>query len=593
MKSIPENVLRMFQDVAERRGSEACLRFKKGGVWQALNWLETLAEVQRLSESLKKLGVCSSDRVAILSSTRYEWTLIDLAILSLGAVSVPIYQSTMPDEVKYILQDSECRFIFLEDSSQLEKVLKVKSELLQLEKIMMFDGKVMGDGILTFDEFRALGEKVTSDFSVRIRKIPLANLASLVYTSGTTGPPKGVMISHKNLAYEVESARKVFPLNIDDTSLIFLPLAHILARVVQFLQVTTGYTHAYAESIDKLTENISEIRPNFMVSVPRIFEKIYSKILNDVENASDAKKKIFHWALSVGKERSKKLLKNQPIPFGLQLKYALASKLVFSKLHKKLGGRIRFFVSGGAPLSSEIAEFFHAAGIQILEGYGLTETTAAVNINLPHLMAFGSVGKPIPEVEEKIAPDGEILVRGPVVTEGYWKNPQATRDAFDEEGWFHTGDIGVFDERGMLKITDRKKDIIVTAGGKNVAPQNIENLLKTSPIFSQVVVNGDRRKYLTALITLNPDESRAKAVEMGITNSSFEELVKNPKLLEMVKRVIDEKNQQLPKYETIKKFAVLDKDFTINSGELTPTLKIKRKVINERYKDIIEGLYSE
>ena len=587
----PENILRMFQDAAERRGDEGCLRYKQGGLWHSISWTQALNSVKSFSESLKKMGVESGDRVAIIANTRYEWTLLDVAILSLGAVTVPIYHSSVSDEVEHILRDSGTKVIFVENSTQLEKVLKAKAGLSQALKIVVIDGKVMGDGIVTFEDFKALSAGVTTDFNTRIRHIGLDQLATLVYTSGTTGPPKGVMLHHSNIVYEVEAAEKSIPIDPNDTSLIFLPLAHILARVIQFYQLKVGFTHAYAESIDKLLEDIGQVKPHFMVSVPRIFEKIYTKVMNDVENGPSIKRSIFQWALATGKARSQLLLQNKPIPGGLKLKYGLATKLVFSKLHAKLGGRMRFFVSGGAPLSKEIAEFFHAAGILILEGYGLTETTAAININLPTAMAFGSVGKIMPYVEEKIAEDGEILVRGKMVTQGYWNNPEATKAAIDSEGWFHTGDIGEFDAKGMLRITDRKKDIIVTAGGKNVAPQNIENMLKTIPLFSQVVVHGDRRKYLTALVTLNPDEVKARAAEWGV--SATTQLSKDPKVFELVKKLIEEKNHDLPKYESIKRFAILDKDFSIEGGELTPTLKIKRKVINERYKDLFDSLYSE
>jgi len=562
-------------------------------VWRSLSWLETLQRVQVVSEALKKAGVGEGARVAILSSTRYEWTLLDLAILSLGAVTVPIYHSTLYDEAQHILNDSSSKLIFVEDSTQLEKILKIRNSLPKLERIVVIDGKVLGEGIVTLQEFEQGVQGVVSDFGARIRRIPLDALATLVYTSGTTGPPKGVMLTHANITYEILAAEQSFPIDPNDTSLIFLPLAHILARVIQFYQFKCGFTHAYAESIDKLLEDIAEVRPHFMVSVPRIFEKIYTKVMNDVQNGPAVKRNIFNWALQVGKQRSALLLQNKPIPAGLTMRYALATKLVFSKLHKKLGGRVRFFVSGGAPLGRDIAEFFHAAGLLILEGYGLTETTAAVNLNLPHLMKFGSVGKTMPFVEEKIAPDGEILVKGKMVFKGYWNNPEATRAAIDEQGWFHTGDIGEVDANGLLRITDRKKDIIVTAGGKNVAPQNIENLLKTNPLFSQVVVHGDRRKYLTALVTLNPEETQKKATELGIKFEKYGELVHHPKIYDWVKKSIDEKNRHLPNYETIKGFAILENDFTIDSGELTPTLKVKRKVINERYKDVLDKLYHE
>lgn len=588
-----ENILRSFQDTAERRGDEACLRFKKNGMWQNLSWLETLSRIQEFSEALKKLAIGSGDRVALLASTRYEWTLLDMAILSVGGVTVPVYHSTTADDVLHILNDSQAKLIFVEDSTQLEKILKIRGRLPHLKQIVVIAGKVLGEGILTLREFRALGQGFPSDFGTRIRNIQLKDLATLVYTSGTTGPPKGVMLSHRNIAHEVQAVRESFALDPNEVGLLFLPLAHILARVIQFFQLATGFTHAYAESIDKLIDDIQDVRPQFMVSVPRIFEKIYTKVQGDVDSAGGLKKSIFEWARTTGLENSRFRLEGKEQPLALKLRYALAHQLVFSKLHKRLGGRIRFFVSGGAPLAKEIAEFFHAAGLMILEGYGLTETTAAVNLNVPGHMAFGSVGRVLPGIEEKIAPDGEILVRGPVVTQGYWNNPKATSEVIDKDGWFHTGDIGVVSEDGLLRITDRKKDIIVTAGGKNIAPQNIENLLKTDPLFSQIVVHGDRRKYLTALVTLNPDELKSRAVGAGIEPARFAELVKHPKVHEMVKKAIEDKNHELPKYESIKRFAVLDKDFSIETGELTPTLKVKRKVINERYRHIFDALYNE
>lgn len=587
-----ENILRLFQDTAERRSGEACLVHKQSGMWKTLTWDETLQRVRAYSESLKKLGIKNGDRASIFSNTRYEWTILDMAILSLGGVTVPIYYSSVPEEVQHILRDSGAKVIFVENAAQLSKVKAIAKEIPTLEKIILIDGKA-GDGAMGFETFTALGQGVTSDFDARIRDIKLEQLATLVYTSGTTGPPKGVMLTHGNIVYEVMAAQETFPIDPEDVSLVFLPLAHILARVIQFFQLKVGFTHAYAESIDKLLEDISVIRPHFMVSVPRIFEKIYSKVMGDVENGPALKRKIFHWALKAGKERSRLMLNKRPIPASLKMRYAVATKLVFSKLQKKLGGRIRFFVSGGAPLGKDIAEFFHAAGILILEGYGLTETTAAINLNTPEQMGFGKVGKALPYIEEKIAEDGEILVRGKMITSGYWNNPEATKAAIDPDGWFHTGDIGEFDSQGMLRITDRKKDIIVTSGGKNVAPQNIENLLKTNPIFSQVVVHGDRRKYLTALVTLNPDEVKAKASEMGLPAGDTVVLFKNPKIYDYVKGVIEDKNKDLPKYETIKNFVILEKDFSIDSGELTPTLKVKRKIINERYKDLFDGMYKE
>lgn len=590
-KSNRENILRWFQDTAERRGSDTCLQFKKNKIWQTLSWDETLKKIQNISEAFKKLNITKMDRVSILANTRYEWSIYDMAILSLGAVTVPIYQSNLPEECQHILHDSESKVVVVEDAIQLKKILQVKSQLPNLEKIILMEGESGEESVIGHEAFEKMGEGEATDFGARIRQILHEDLATLVYTSGTTGKPKGVMLTHANILGEVKGMERAVPVSPEYVSLIFLPLAHILARVVQFYQFARGFTHAYAESIEKLGENIQEVRPHFMVSVPRIFEKIYSGMMAQVQAGSSTKQAIFYWAKHIGEQYSKCLQQKKPVPMGIKVKHGLAHKLVFSKLHKKLGGRLKFFVSGGAPLSKDIAEFFHGAGILILEGYGLSETTAAVNVTMLEDYEFGTVGKPMLGVEEKIAEDGEILVKGPMIGKGYWNRPEATAEVFQEDGWFHTGDIGEFTEAGNLRITDRKKDIIVTAGGKNIAPQNIENMIKTHPLISQVVVHGDKRKFVTALITLNPEELPKKATELGLAGKDFSQLTQDPKVKELIKGVIDEFNKKLPSYETIKKFAILDKDFSIEDGELTPTLKVKRKVINERYKSILDGFY--
>jgi long-chain acyl-CoA synthetase len=374
--------------------------------------------------------------------------------------------------------------------------------------------------------------------------------------------------------------------------LLFLPLAHSFARLESFLGVTHGLTTAFAENLDKVGDNLKETRPHFICSVPRVFEKVYGKILAGVEAGPPAKKKIFNWAVSVGRDVSRHQQRGQPVPATLELKRKLAHKLVFSKLHAALGGRLQWAVSGGAPLSRDIAEFFHAAGILLLEGYGLTETCPALTFNRPDRFKFGSVGQSLPGVQLRIAADGEILARGPnIATLGYYKQPEATREVFDPDGWFHTGDIGTIDQDGFLVITDRKKDLIVTAGGMNIAPQNIENLLKADPFISQVMVYGDRRPYPVALITINPEELSKFAREHGILTSDAAAIVKHPKVAERIGRTVEEKNSQLQSYAKIKRFTVLPTDFTLDGGELTPTLKVKRKVVSEKYKNAIEELY--
>jgi long-chain acyl-CoA synthetase len=390
----------------------------------------------------------------------------------------------------------------------------------------------------------------------------------------------------------LNAAARITMVNEGDVHLLFLPLAHSFARFESFIGPHRGLTTAFAENLDKVAENLREVRPHFIASVPRVFEKVYAKILAGVEAGSPAKKKIFYWALGVGRQVSQLQQARKPIPGGLHLKHTIAHKLVFSKLHHALGGRLRFAYSGGAPLSKEIAEFFHAAGILILEGYGLTETCPILTANQPDAFKFGSVGRGIPGLELKIAPDGEILARGPnIATRGYFRKPEATAEVFEPAGWFHTGDVGRIDEEGFLYITDRKKDLIVTAGGMNIAPQNIENLLKGDPFISQAMVYGDRRPYPVALITVNLEELAKFAKEQGILVTDYAQLTKHPKVLERVGRIVEEKNAQLQSYAKIKKFAVVPADFTQEGGELTPTLKVKRKVVAEKYKDMLESLY--
>ncbi len=590
-----KNLPHVFLNTVKKSAQRPCFKYKKNGKWHTISWQEAREQVSVIALGLKSLGVKKGDRVAIFSSTRVEWTLCDLAILSLGAVAIPIYQSNTPDQAAFILQNSETRILFVENKPLFDKIQSQRAGLPELEKIILITGKEPDDkNILTFEQLQKLGRREEdSSWERAIHTINASDIATLVYTSGTTGPPKGAVLTHGNFLAELEACQKLFEITCHDTSIVFLPLAHILARVMQFFQISIGFEQAYAESIDKLVDNLGEVRPHFFVAVPRIFEKVHERILHQVEAGSPLKKAVFSWANAVGGEISLRKQKKKAVGPLLWLQGELASQLVFKKLKKRLGGRLRYAVSGGAPLAKEISEFFHAAGILILEGYGLSETTAAINCNSMKNYRFGTVGQVAQGAEEKIAPDGEILVRGPLVFQGYYKDPEATRQVLTEDGWFKTGDIGEFDKDGFLKITDRKKDIIVTAGGKNIAPQNIENLLKTVPFISQVMVHGDRKKFLTALVTLNRQPIEEFAKSEGISFSEFGELTHHPKILHLVKQAIDEKNKKLASYESIKRFTILTDDFSQEGGELTPTLKVKRKFVTEKYKDAIEQLYQE
>ncbi|MBU0506463.1 long-chain fatty acid--CoA ligase [bacterium] len=592
-----QNLISLFENTVQKNPHAPCFTFSAKNQWHTLTWGAVRTNVIKIAGGLKALGVQKGDRVAILSKTRYEWTLADLGILAAGAITVPIYESNTTKQAQYILEDSEAKIVFAENHIQHNKIAHLKQELPALSHIVYFDSKKLSsssDSLYSLDELMTIGSQQGPDvYAQSCSSLTLNDDASFVYTSGTTGNPKGAILTHENFIAEVEDALEICPIEKDYVALQFLPQAHILGRVAQFFHIYVGCTQAFAESIDKLVDNIGQIKPHYMVSVPRIFEKIHARTLQNIEAASTIKKKIFYWALRTGQKYSHKMRHHEKIGPRLSLKHKIASKLVFSKLHKKMGGRVQFFISGGAPLSADIALFFHAFGFTILEGYGLTETTAGISFNRNQAIKFGTVGQPIPSVEMKLAKDGEILVKGRVVFKGYFKNEKATQEAIDQDGWFHTGDIGTFDSERFLTITDRKKDIIVTAGGKNIAPQNIENFMKEDPYISHFVVHGDKRKFLSALVTLDQPEIERLAKERQITYNNYEELVKNTTVFTFIKERIESKNKTLPSYETIKRFAILPTDFSIETGELTPTLKVKRKVITERYGNMLDAFYSD
>jgi long-chain acyl-CoA synthetase len=597
---MPEDTLaRMFWRRVERSADRPAQTFKRDGTWHTLTWQQAAETVEELALGLIALGRQKGEAVALLSSSRVEWVQADMAILSAGCVTVPVYPTYPSDLVAYVVNDSQARMLIVEDPGQLAKALEARQKMVGLQHIVVMTGyeaKQPPEMVYTWESVRRLGRDRRAAFkstlAERLATTHPEDVATIVYTSGTTGPPKGVVQTHGNHIAALTASGKTSPVEEGWVHLLFLPLAHSFARLESFTGPWEGVTTAFAENLDKVAENLREVRPHFICSVPRVFEKVYAKILSGVEAGSPLKKRIFHWALDVGSKVSRLQQQKKPIPRRLALQHRLAHKLVFSKLHAALGGRLVWAISGGAPLSREIAEFFHAAGILILEGYGLTETCPVLTFNRPHDFKFGSVGQALPGVELKIAGDGEILARGPnIATRGYHKQPEATREAFEPDGWFHTGDIGYIDDDGFVHITDRKKDIIVTAGGMNIAPQNIENMLKGDPFVSQAMVYGDRRPYPVALITVNPDELQKFARDQGLLTSDPATLVKHPRVLERVGRIVEEKNTQLQSYAKVKKFAVVPGDFTQEGGELTPTLKVKRKVVIEKYRQVIDELY--
>ncbi len=593
-----DSLAMMFWSRVDKSADRPAQMSKRHGTWTTVTWREVGEAVRELALGLVALGRQPGDAIALLSTSRAEWVQADFAIFSAGCVTVPVYPTYPPDLIAYVINDSGARTIIVEDPGQLAKVLEAREKTPGLQQIIVMTGYEATQPpkmVMTWEMLRRLGRDNVSQHAGTLEQRLAAtkpdDLASIVYTSGTTGPPKGVMQTHGNHLAAQRNSESAAPCEEGWVHLLFLPLAHSFARLESFLGVYRGLCTAFAENLEKVGDNLKEVRPHFICSVPRVFEKVYAKILSGVEGGSPAKRKIFHWAIGVGREVSRHQQRGQPLPTALRLKRAIAHKLVFSKLHAALGGRLQWAISGGAPLSREIAEFFHSAGILILEGYGLTETCPAATFNRPTRFKFGSVGQALDNVEIKIANDGEILIRGANVARGYLKQPEATAEVFEASGWFHSGDIGRLDEEGFLFITDRKKDLIVTAGGMNIAPQNIENMLKADPFISQAMVYGDRKPYPVALITLNADELGKFAREHGIIAADPAVVVKHPKVLERVGRTVEEKNSQLQSYAKIKKFTVLPVDFSQEGGELTPTLKVKRKIVSNKYLTTIEELY--
>lgn len=588
----------MFRDQVKRSGARMAYKVKRGGRWVEVSWTEYGRKVDAFALGLVALGLPAGEAVSILGTTREEWDIADRALLALGSVPVGIYHSNLPDLVSYIISHSDSGTIIVEDKGQLDKVLEVRAECPDLERIIIIDADGAGDDpmLTTYDEVvrlgREEGEKHREEYDRRFAAVKPEDRAIIIYTSGTTGPPKGAILTHRNVYDCSRNNATLGTIRPEDITIAWLPLPHIYQRVALVTAIYLGTPWAYAESIDKLVENIKEVRPTVFYSVPRIYEKIHTKIMGEVEQAPPLKKKIFHWSVAVGSEVSRHLQHKETVPALLGLKHKLANRLVFKRIQDALGGRIRFIISGGAPISREILEFFHAAGILTIELYGITEALLCTT-NREEDYKFGTVGLPSPGVELRIAEDGEILVRSSSVYDGYLKDPELTAEALEPDGWYHTGDIGELDGDGFLTITDRKKDIIITSGGKNLAPQNIENLMKQSPYISQMMVYGDKRKYLTALITLDEDEVPRYAETRGIASGDFAELTRHPEIRKLIEREVEAKNKDLARYETIKKFAILPRDFSQDDGEITPTLKVKRKAVTERYWDLLDGMYED
>ncbi len=561
---------------------------------------EAFERIRDLSLGLGALGVSVGDRVAIVAESRPEWLLADLAILAAGAVTVPIYPTLSAGQVRYILQDSGARVAIVSTKPQLEKLQEIRHQLPALEALIVMDPAAAAAGsALTLEDVEGRGHaRMTGDwgagkeFQDAARKVGPDDLATVIYTSGTTGEPKGVMLTHGNLASNMLAAAAVLDLSQDDVALSFLPLSHAFERLVSYVYLYSGMTVVFAESFETVSRDLAKVRPTVMTGVPRVFEKLHGRIVETGEKPGGLQAGIFRWSVKAGLARAHVTLRGKSAGPVTALKTAIADRLVFSKIREKLGGRLRFVASGSAPLAANILEFFSAIGVPIVEGYGLTETSPILTVSPLGALRAGTVGRAVPGVELRIAPDGEILARGPNIMRGYLNKPEATA-AVLQDGWFATGDIGTLDAEGYLAITDRKKDLLVTSGGKKIAPQPIEAVLKQSPLVAEAVVLGDRRKYVAALIVPAFKELERRLRSLGRPPASRAELVARPDAIALYQEIVDALNRDLSQFERIKKIALLPVEFTIESGELTPTLKVKRKVVEEKWKKEIEDLYIE
>jgi len=597
-ETIPELFEFLTEDYAKQTKSFVMMH-KVDGKYQGITYEKFKEETDNLAYGLATLGITKQDKVAIISENRPEWVYSDMAILGLGAIDVPLYPSLTSDSIEFILNNSESKAIIVSNKFQLNKVLKIQSKCPKLKHVIVLNEKDAikeNPKIISFKETQRKGDKLKQDdpsyFKNSRHKVKKDDLCTIIYTSGTTGEPKGVMLTHWNILSNSKAALEILPIHETDVWLSFLPLCHIFERMGGYYTgFASGGTMCYAEGIEAVATNLMEVKPTLMTSVPRLFERIYSKVIRNVESQSSSKQKIFYWALNVGKNYAQ-AQKSEKVSAALSVQYKLANKLVLQKIREKTGGNLRFFISGGAALARELGEFFEALGIIIIEGYGLTESSPVITANRLDDFKFGSVGKVMPGVEVKIAPDGEILARGPNIMQGYYKNKKET-DAVLKDGWLHTGDIGVFDADGFLVITDRKKHLFKTTAGKYIAPTPIENLFVSSKFIEQFVLIGDSRMFLSALIVPDFESVREYADSHKIQYTTNEDLAKNSEIYKLIEKDMTKFQKQLANYEKVRKFVLLEKPFSIETGEITPSMKIKRKFVEERYRNLIEEMYDK
>ena len=593
--SLAQLLARRVHDTPDREA----YRYPVAEQWRSMTWRQSGERIRAIAAGLLSLGLGREDRVGILCNTRVEWLLIDLGIMSAGGATTTVYPSSTAEEAAYILADSAARYAFVEDASQLAKLAPHRAELPGLAKLILIDG-APGDAkgwVMTLADLEAAG-------AAHLAKDPRAvddvvagikgeHLATLIYTSGTTGKPKGVRLLHECWAYCADAIDATRLWGADDVQYLWLPMSHSFGKVLMAGHIASGSVTAVDGRIPKLVENLAVVKPTIMAAVPRIFEKVYNRILEGAKKGSPLKQRIFQWAVSVGKAGSQVRQRGGEPGGLLALQLRIAERFVFSKIKTLFGGRVRYFISGSAPLSREIAEFFHACGILILEGYGLTETSAAAFVNRPSQFTFGSVGIALPGTEVKLASeDGEILLRSPGVMNGYHNLPDQTAETLTPDGWLRTGDIGELDPAGFLRITDRKKDLIKTSGGKYIAPQAIEGKLKaTCPYISKVVVHGDKRNFVTALVTLDEETTMKWAKDHGMNGKAYADVVATSEVKQLLSPYFDQVNKTLAKYETVKQFAILPRDLSIDEGEITPSLKVKRKVVEKKYAGLLDTMY--
>lgn len=597
-----KTINQVFENRAKKYGQRIAIEKKLKGRWESASWEDYYKRAAYVGLALHDMGLKKGDRVSLLSENRLEWLYTDMGVLGAGGCIVPIYPTLIDEEVEYIVSHSESKFLVVENNLQLQKGLYTAKRYPGLQKIIVIDMNGVGANplVMSFAELLEKGKKLYDANPGKFKELADAvtpdDLATIVYTSGTTGVPKGAMITHQNIMAVVMALHKIEPHYAYDTdqTVPFLPLSHVFERIAgHFYGMYVGITASYAESLDTILQDIQEKRPTVVLAVPRVLEKVYQRIISQVQEQSPFKQKVFYWGQKVGNKISTLREQKKKPGLLLKLKYKIAYAIIFKKLQNALGGRVRWMTASGAPTAREIILFFNSAGIMVIEGYGMTECCAPATMSNIADYRIGTVGRPLPGVDIKIADDGEILIKGDNVFKGYWKMPEETKESFTPDGYFMSGDIGVFDDAGFLMITDRKKDLIITSGGKNVAPQKIENLIKSDPLFTQAIVIGDKRKYLTALVNISQEQAEHVAREKGISFTSFNDLLENEQFQKIVEEHIEKCNQKLARYETVKKVGIIRNEFSKETGELTATLKVKRKIVQEKYKSIIDSLYEE